>query len=85
MSETGLHCTSHFSPLTRDLCYEKEWFSKSVDEESVQCEGLYCSSDFCSSEVHLTPAQKKLYLFEDSTPYVSLAKSDRVERANTRV
>jgi hypothetical protein len=71
--------------LTRDLCYEKEWFSQSVDEEPVQCEGLYCSSDFCSLEVNLTPAQKKLYLFEGSTPYVSLAKSNRVEWADTGV
>lgn len=79
MSETGLHCISNFSPLTRDLHYEKEWFSKSIGEESVLFEGLYCSSNVCALGVNLTPAQKELYLFEDSAPHVSLAKSHRVE------
>lgn len=33
--------------------------------------------------VNLTPAQKELYMFEDSSPHVSLAESDRVEWADT--
>ena len=63
MSEAGLHCTSHFSPLTRDLHYEKQWLCDTLQNESVQCEGLYCSSDFCALAVISVP----------------LAKSDRVE------
>uniref|UniRef100_A0AAZ3S090 ribonuclease H n=1 Tax=Oncorhynchus tshawytscha TaxID=74940 RepID=A0AAZ3S090_ONCTS len=85
MSEAGLHCTSHFSPLTRDLHYEKQWLCDTLQNESVQCEGIYCSSDFCALGVNLTPAQKELYLFEDSTPHVSLAKSDRVEWVDTGI
>lgn len=58
MSEADLHCTYHFSPLTRDLRYDNKWLLESVASESVQCEGLYFSSDFCAPGVHLTPAQQ---------------------------
>ena len=82
-SEAGINCTSHFAPLTRFLHYEKQWLCATLQDESVQCEGLYSSSDFCALGVNLTPAQKELYLFEESAPHVSLAKSDRVEWADT--
>ena len=70
ISEAGLHFTSRFSRLTRDLRYENKWLLESVVPDSVQFEGLYWSSDFCALGVILTPAPNVLYMFEESATRV---------------
>lgn len=63
---TSLHCTSHFSPLTRDLHLKNNWLTELL------------SKQLCIV-ANISEEQNEFYLFDVGVSHISLARSDYVK------